>query len=183
MKFEPARPGDVAAVRSIARASWESDYPELISRETIHDGIDQWYDAEELHREIETGDALVLLGIDEENTPEGRDPRAREDVVAFAHAVVPDDAGDVGHLLRLYVHPERRREGIGSGLLEATVDALEAQGVEDVRAMVLSANEVGKSFYRAHGFEPVETAETTIGGESHEETTFERGVTVRPDLA
>lgn len=175
MEIRQATPEDVSAIRSIATDSWEADYPDLISRETIDDGVEEWYDSDQLRREIETGDALFLLGVQTGDDERDRGPG----IVAFAHAVLPDDGENTGHLLRLYVHPDERRQGIGNELLEATVDRLDERGVDTLRAMVLSANETGKAFYRDHGFEAVETATTTIGGESHEETTFERRVTAR----
>lgn len=171
MDFREAEPTDAEAIRAVATAAWEADYPELISRETVDQGVEDWYDPAQLRREIDTGDATLVLGVDPSS----------DQVVAFSHAVVPDDGEPVGHLLRLYVHPDRRREGIGSDLLDATLDRLGDAGADRVRAMVLTANEHGKAFYREHGFDATDTAQTSIGGDPHEETTFERPIRASPD--
>lgn len=158
MKFRDATPADIDAIRSIATASWETDYPAIISRETIEQGIDEWYAPEALEREFRDAETVLVLAV-------GEDP------TGFAHAVA---AEETGHVLRLYVVPDRRREGIGARLLDEATERLLTYEIEQLRAMVLSANDSGIDFYRANGFDPVTETETTIGGESYEEKTLER---------
>jgi len=167
MEFHEAATDDIGAIRSIATASWEADYPAVISRETIEAGVEEWYDPDELERELNEADTIVLLAVDDEP-------------VGFAHAVLGDDAG---HLLRLYVDPDRRREGIGARLLDEVAQRIaDRSDCEQFRAMVLSANESGKAFYRANGFDAVDEATTRIGGESYDETTFERPLRATVDV-
>jgi ribosomal protein S18 acetylase RimI-like enzyme len=140
--------------------SWETDYPAIISRETIEQGIDEWYAPEALEREFRDAQTVLVLAVDDE--PCG-----------FVHAVA---AEDTGHLLRLYVVPDRRREGIGGRLLDEAQERLLVHDVDRLRAMVLAANDSGIDFYRANGFDVVGDAETTIGGDAYEETTLERPI-------
>ena len=151
---EPTR-ADVEAIRRVARASWERDYPDILSRETV---VEEWYGREAIERELDAPGSVVLVAEDD------------DEVVGFAHAVV---TGGEATILRVYVHPAYRREGVGGELLERTIDEANDRAAESVRAMVLSANEPGGAFYRNAGFDPVETGETVIGGEAYEETVYE----------
>ena len=102
----------------------------------------------------------------------------RGEVVGFAHAVVTDGEATI---LRVYVHPEARGDGVGTGLLETTIEAAWERAADRVRAMVLSSNEPGNAFYDNAGFEPVETGETVIAGERYEERTYELEPTDREE--
>lgn len=159
MDFRPATAEDVEAIRSIARISWETDYPDIVSRETIAEGFEEWYAPDSLRRELGKDDATIFLAV------EASEP------VGFAHGVVSEG---VGNVLRLYVHPEARGEGVGTDLLERTAERLAEEGAKSLRAMVLKNNDAGRAFYRAAGFDAVDDAETIIASETQTEVTFER---------
>jgi ribosomal protein S18 acetylase RimI-like enzyme len=161
MNVREATDDDLAGIQEVAERSWEHDYPDILSRETAVDGAHEWYGADEMARELHSTDAQVLVAdVDGE-------------AVGFVHTVV---AGEEGDILRLYVDPDHRGEGIGSSLLDAAVAHLDAQGVDRVQAMVLVDNEAGNRFYRSQGFEPsTATRETEIAGEYYGERVWVRG--------
>ena len=60
-----------------------------------------------------------------------------------------------GEILNLAVAPERRRNGLGGGLLEAGLESLKTKGVEEVFLEVRASNEAAIAMYLAHGFRPM----------------------------
>lgn len=171
--------GDVALIRAVAGASWERDYADLLTRDTVAAGVNDWYDESTLAELVADERTPVLVAEVETRTRTGETESETEEteraggddaaVVAFAHGYVD---GETGHVLRLYVHPDERRSGTGEQLLAATVDALADRGSERIDATVLAANEQGRAFYEAQGFEQVAVAETTIGGEAYPECRY-----------
>lgn len=156
MEIRPATGDDVAAVNRVAERAWEHDYPEFVSRETIDDTVGDWYAEEKVASVVDADDAEIYVADD-------------DGVVGFAHVVWDETEGD---LLRLYVAPGHRREGVGTDLLSAVRDELFGKGVERIRAMVLAENELGNAFYDHHGFERTGESETKIGEESHPENVY-----------
>lgn len=158
MNVREATLDDREAIRRVAERSWEHDYPEILSRETIREGVGEWYAEERLAEVLDTDGALLLVAETEE-----------DEIAGFSHSVWD---GTEGSILRLYVDPDHRREGIGTQLVERSRVALFGEGVDRIRAMVLDENELGNAFYLDHGFEKAEKAETTIGGESRAEAVY-----------
>lgn len=158
MEIRYATSADLSGIEAVAEASWEHDYPDVFSRESAVEGVHEWYAEETMAGELLQSDAVVHVA-ERDGT-----------VVGFAHAAWTGDEGDV---MRVYVHPDHRGQGVGSALLETAVATLFERDVERVRAMVLAENEPGKAFYRSHGFEREdETHETSIAGERYEEYGF-----------
>ena len=157
MNVRDATGSDVEAVREVARASWETDYPDILSRESVEEGFDEWYGPDRLRKNVEEPRSELLVA------------EAEESVIGFAHAFV--DPEEVT-LLRLYVRPDSRGEGAGRGLFEALVERATEAGVDRLRATALAANDSGAAFYRAMGLDRVATDETTIAGERYPEHTF-----------
>jgi ribosomal protein S18 acetylase RimI-like enzyme len=167
MTVREASADDVAAIREVARAAWEADYPEILSRETAERGVEEWYDSGQIAGDVAgSRTRLFVACADDEEGGGGEDG----EVVGFAHAELGRD--DEGYVLRLYVHPDHRNRGFGRRLLERTREDLFEHGAERINAMVLAANEPGNAFYRSFGFEKVTEGETTIGGESYRENTY-----------
>ena len=79
---------------------------------------------------------------------------AGEQVVGFAAAGASDDAdADAGtaELIVLGVHPDARRQGQGSRLLQAVVDTARARGRCDLGAWLLASDEDTRAFLTAAG--------------------------------
>lgn len=162
MLIRDATTDDIEGIRRVARQSWRTDYPEILSRETAEEAVEEWYALDRLEEEIESTDALIAVL----ETDDG-------DIIGFAHAVWDARTGTI---LRLYVIPDHRGRGLGTDLLQRTVDALAERGVERVQTLVLSENEPGNAFYREFGFRKTEESRTTIGDEAYRENTYTMAV-------
>ena len=157
MTIRDAATDDAEAIRAVAQASWEADYPDILSRDTVLKGVEEWYAPDRIRMEVESDDALIPVAEREER------------LVGFAHAI-EDERG--GTILRIYVAPAHRKHGVGGDLLRHARDELDARGVVRVHAMVLADNELGNEFYRRRGFELVEEGETVIDGTTYGENVY-----------
>ncbi|GAA2036652.1 hypothetical protein GCM10009740_30010 [Terrabacter terrae] len=98
---------------------------------------------------------------------------AGEQVVGFA-AVAPSpdpDGGGASELLVLGVHPDARRQGHGSRLLNAAVDTARGRGADALTAWVLADDEHTQGFLAAAGL--------GADGASRERVVSEDGRTAR----
>lgn len=157
MDIHEASTDDVEAIRAVAEASWEQDYPGILSRETVETGFDEWYGRDRLAVKIEDPRTHVFVAAVEGT------------IVGFAHTFVD---GEEGSVLRLYVHPDHRREGIGTALFDAVAETLFEYDIERLRSMVLADNDPGNDFYRELGFDRVSTDSTRIGNQQFEEHAY-----------
>ncbi|MFC5970918.1 GNAT family N-acetyltransferase [Halomarina salina] len=163
MTVRRATGDDVDGIRAVAERSWTTDYPDILTRETATEAVEDWYAPDQIRAELRDSRTLVLVAERDAETDDG--------VVGFAHATWTD-ADREGYLLRLYVDPDHRRENLGRELLDRTTAELAGLGVERVNAMVLSANEPGRAFYEHFGFDHVDEQRTTVGGESYPESRY-----------
>lgn len=154
--LRPATSADRDAIREVARATWHDTYDEL-DPETIDETVDDWYDDASFRAAIETpGTAVVVAERDGE-------------VVGFTHGVVTEDEGDV---LRMYVHPDHQRQGIGTALHERLRTALADFHMERMRAIDLASNDGGRRFYEHLGFRETGEGTVEIGGEHRDEVVY-----------
>ncbi|WP_247731688.1 GNAT family N-acetyltransferase [Halovivax limisalsi] len=156
MSIRPATTADREAIREVARDTWHDTYDEL-DPETIAETVADWYDDESFAEALETPGTAVLVAESE------------GEVVGFAHGVVSEDEGDI---LRMYVHPDHQREGIGTALHERLRTALEDFHMNRMRAIDLATNEGGRRFYEQLGYEQSGEGEVEIGGETRREVVY-----------
>jgi ribosomal-protein-alanine N-acetyltransferase len=64
-------------------------------------------------------------------------------------------SGEEGEILDLAVLPDKRRRGIGSSLLQAVRQEMEAAGVRELFLEVRESNAAAIALYRTQGFLPV----------------------------
>ena len=208
-----SRPGDVDAIRRVARRSWTAAYGDFLDPETVEAAMREWYAPDAVRALVEREDVPHVVAVVERGRPSGREPdsdpdpgpgpvrepepapdpgatagsrseagsppgRARVPAAADGARLVGYGGGGVedgvGGLGALYVDPDWWGAGVGTRLLAAVTAALRERGVDRVEARVLAANEVGRAFYEARGFEPVREATTTLFGETVLEVTYAR---------
>ena len=59
---------------------------------------------------------------------------------------------DEGHITNIAVHPEFRRSGVGSALMEALLAEAENRGIAALTLEVRESNHCARSLYRKYGF-------------------------------
>jgi GNAT superfamily N-acetyltransferase len=84
-------------------------------------------------------------------------------LIGFAHVVFDADPTWGALLDNLHVRSTRKRQGLGSGLLSATAQAVVERGT-GLYLWVLEQNVAAQSFYEAHGARRVERALTSPPG-------------------
>lgn len=158
MYVRDATEEDIEAIRAVADVSWRRDYPGALSEETIESGVGHWY-----------GDAVIQMELSNPGTV-FQVVEIEGDIVGFVHA---NQSGPGVTILRLHVHPDHRETEAAEALLESIeAEVLESGG--PFRATVLAANDEVRAFYADHGFEEIDTDETTIGESQYPEVVLER---------
>lgn len=158
IRVREAHPDEAGTVRELGRAAWHAAYDDILGPSTVDDRIDNWWRADDLRSTIAEPEHQFLVATDDNA------------VVGIIHAGPhPERAYYV--VPRLYVHPDRWGEGIGTRLLEALVDRVGAE-TDRLRAVALAGNTVGIGFFEAVGFERVE-AHTDLIDAGQEELVYE----------
>ena len=142
-----ARPGDAPAVGLVQAAVWRAAYAHVLPQEVV-----KQFD----------GPSFARLWRDSLSAPPS--PRhvllvgcAGEQVVGFAAvgpSVDPDADETSGELLTLGVHPDARRSGHGSRLLNAAVDTLWGKGFHSMSTWLLAGDEDTRAFLTTAGLSP-----------------------------
>jgi ribosomal protein S18 acetylase RimI-like enzyme len=142
-----ARPNDAAAVGMVQAAVWREAYGTLLPPEVVEQ-FDPANFARVWRDSLRNPPSLrhvLLVGC------------AGEQVVGFA-AVGPSTDRDAtetsGEVLALGVHPDARRSGHGSRLLNAAVDTLRGKGFDSMCVWLLARDEDTRVFLTAAGLSP-----------------------------
>jgi ribosomal protein S18 acetylase RimI-like enzyme len=142
-----ARAHDAPAVGLVQAAVWRLAYGQVLPQEVV-DRFDPSSFARAWRDSLSTPPSprhVLLVAC------------AGEQVVGFA-AVGPSIDADAdetsGEVLALGVHPDARRSGHGSRLLNAAVDTLRGKGFHSMSAWLLADAEDTRAFLRAAGLSP-----------------------------
>jgi len=142
-----ARPSDTPALGLVQAAVWRAAYADVLPRDVVEqfDGPSFARVWRESLSAPPSSRHVLLVGC------------AGEQVVGFA-AVGPsadtDATGTSGEVLALGVHPDARRSGHGSRLLNAAVDTLRGKGFDTISVWILVADEATRAFLSAAGLSP-----------------------------
>lgn len=146
--LRPLTAADIDAVSALARTVWQATYPALISQAQIDAMLGDRYAADQIRAQLE-------------------DPRHGWWVahqgptrIGFAHAVL--DGTDC-KLDKLYVHPDRQRQGVGAALLQAVQGWARQQQARRLWLQVNRGNTQAIHAYEKYGFHIVESRVFDIG--------------------
>jgi len=137
--IRPATAADVPDMQALGQVVWPVTYEHFAGADHVAANLAAWWTAEALTASLAES-AAVLVAVD----------GAR--VVGLVE--VGEYDGDPV-MWKLYVHPDRHGEGIGSALLAAALAALPAESAP-LRTEYTAGNEPAGRWYAARGF--VETS-------------------------
>jgi ribosomal protein S18 acetylase RimI-like enzyme len=136
-----AGPDDVEGIARVCADGWRDTYRDIYEPEQIESAIAGFYAPDRIAAEITASDGWDgwIVAVDD-------------------GAVVGAGGGGmiepgVGEVFVLYLDPTRRREGIGSRLLDAITEQQQAHGAHEQWVSVDPDNAKGLPFYLARGFE------------------------------
>lgn len=164
-----ATPGEAEPIRELARAAWHEAYDDIMGPEEVDRRLDNWWRDEDLRSVITNPEHVFLVAVDSDAG--GDATGAGADPVGVVHAGPSPSGAFV--VPRLYAHPERWGEGIGTALLDQVV-ARAREETDRLQVVLLAGNEVGIGFYESHGFEPVTESGLVDAGEH--EIVYERSL-------
>lgn len=137
---------EIGAVTALARTVWQATYPALISQAQIDFMLADRYAAARVQAQLDDpAHAWWVAGT----PPAG-----------FAHA---SRDGRACKLDKLYVHPQRQRNGIGTALLDAVTAWARAHGDASLHLQVNRGNAQAIRAYEKYGFRIVESRVFDIG--------------------
>ena len=156
---------EVQEIRRLLSETWIDTYSSFLPQDVIQRTTALWHNPQTLASEIQ--DERIFFGV-------ARDEHNR--ILALVTAGKRTDGVVV--IARLYVKPGNQRRGIGSKLLEESINAF--RGVKKLRLEVEAQNEKGLSFYRRQGFMEISRKEAKIEDVRHVVVEMEKQLPEQP---
>lgn len=139
-----ATEADLDRIREIAEAAWGRAHEPIVGADAVASFLEAHYDRESFEPYL--GADRALLAVAEHDDRE---------VVGFVSVSPDDDRPERFDLGRIYVHPDRWGEGVGSRLLAHAESAVADRGGERVRLGVMAENDRAVGFYESAGYDRV----------------------------
>ena len=135
-----ATSADVNGIIHVARFTWDVTYAQSVAAHNRRTFLDRAYNVQALREAIrrEPGWFFVALHL--------------ETVVGLAQYVRRSDGQ--GELVRIYVHPDHQRRGIGRSFLAVGLAKMDAAGIHECYVSVEADNTPACAFYERFGFRP-----------------------------
>ncbi|MGE5328353.1 MAG: GNAT family N-acetyltransferase [Deltaproteobacteria bacterium] len=150
LKIKKVEAEDISEVKKLLTETWIDTYGSILSKEAIEKVTSVWHEPTKLERQANDENIIFNVAVDDYQQMVGLITIAKND-------------GDIADLLRLYVLPDKQRQGIGKLLLD---NALTQLGLyKKLRLEVEEKNEKGKAFYTKIGFRTIDTNIENVEGE------------------
>ncbi len=149
MTFRPAVEADIPLIIDLAQRIWRASYPGIISAEQIAFMLNSMYSEKEIRHQLSAGVAWEIAEIG----------GAAIGYLSFRR----DDERGL-KINKLYIVPERQRQGHGQEMLSHICERARALGVRAALLQVNKQNSRAIGAYRKAGFTIVEEAVFDIGG-------------------
>ena len=144
-RIRRAKLEDTDAMVAVTAAGWRERYRGIVPPERLADlPTERW------RHEISVGlrrpekDAFTQVAV------EGGE------LAGYSYVMAPGRDGDLeataAEIVGMYVDPARWRQGVGTALLESTIEKLEKLGYTEAVLWVFKDNRPARRFYNRHGF-------------------------------
>jgi ribosomal protein S18 acetylase RimI-like enzyme len=138
--IRPATRADVTGIIKVARHTWELTYRQSVAAHNRRQFLDRAYTTQNLHAAISREEDWFFVAL------------RGERVVGFAQYMRRFDAQ--AELVRIYVHPDHQRRGVGRALLASGLAAVATSGIKRCYVSVEANNAPARAFYERCGFRP-----------------------------
>ena len=133
-----ATPSDAQAIAKVALRTWEVTYAQSVVTQNREQFLESAYALPELRETIRQARGWFFVAAHAET------------VVGFSHFLRRFDAQ--GELVRIYIHPEHQRHGIGRAFLSTGLAAMAETGINLCYVSVEVNNTAARAFYERFGF-------------------------------
>lgn len=139
-----AGPDDLEPIVAIFLACWQGSYASFLPEGVI--GIYDDASARALWQPImDSADAARVTLVAESSDGE---------LLGVISIGADQDEAACGHIYSLYVRPEAQGSGVGQGLMDAAIKALQERGLDRATLWVFAANDRARRFYGRLGWLP-----------------------------
>lgn len=138
--IRPATPTDAKGITEVARHTWDVTYAQSVATHNRRQFLDRAYTPSSLREAIRCERGWIFVALQGET------------VVGFAQYVRRSDAQ--GELVRIYVHPDHQRRGIGRDFLAMGLAEMVASGIDRCYVSTETNNVAARAFYERFGFRP-----------------------------
>ncbi len=149
IEVQRAQVEEVPEIKRVLSSTWIDTYGEIYSEEAIQKITSRWHAPELLASQIQNPD--FFFGV------------AKENGVIVGLTTVRKLDKETLFMYRLYISPDRQRQGIGSRLLDEALRIF--PGIKRIKLEVEERNHKAISFYEKMGFKEVGRKVEEVEGE------------------
>src|SRR5690625_3350075 len=138
---------DIKQVRDVATKSWHSTYDGIIPHEIQENFLKVAYSDQMMERKLHKSFIFVA--------------EVENKIIGFANFTLVNEKRQ-SELSAIYLYPIYQGKGIGTELLQKGINELE--NIKEIYVDVERENSIGKSFYKAKGFQVIKEYDDKFNG-------------------
>ena len=159
--IRPAAQRDVPGIANVAFHTWNITYAQTVAPHNRQKFLAQAYAPQALHDAIAQAHSWFYVAAQGRRVVGFAQFVRRCDTLSMADEAssIPDGApstpnGAQAELVRIYVHPDHQRRGIGQALLGVGLAAMAVTGISHCYVSAEIGNAAARAFYERFGFRP-----------------------------